>query len=146
MGPDILVLGDFVFDEWSTPEGLPAGGKQSLKVTDLPGGGRVIDVWGPIDAPRIWQGIIRGNDALEQALELDAMRIAGQELPYSNGVEARTVVIEAFEYRVKRGFIEYSIGIITSDDSGSGEGGGFGLGDVGVAVAADLAAAVGLFS
>lgn len=149
MEPDILVLGDFVFDEWSTPEGLPAGGRQSLKITDLPGGGRVVDVWGPADDPRAWNGIIRGDDALDQALQLDQMRISGQELPFSNGVEARTVVIGEFIYRVRRGLIEYQISVVTTDDNGSGLGGGgagFGIAEAGISVLADLAAAVGLFA
>lgn len=147
MLPDVLVLGDFVFDEWSTPQALPAGGKQDLKVTNLPGGARVVDLWGANDAPRQWQGILRGDNALDQALTLDQMRKAGEELEYSNGIEARTVVIEEFTFSQQRGFLEYSIRIITTDDSsGQGDGGGFGVSDVGSSVLSDLGSADGLVS
>lgn len=143
---DVLVLGDYVFDEWSTPEKLPAGGHHKVSVTNFAGGGRVVDMWGPEDPPRELYGIIRGDFAEDDAAMIDQMRIAGEELEYSNGVEVRTVVIEDFTYWVRRGYVEYQLRLITTDNSGGGDDSSGGSGSIDSTVGSDLGAASDLAS
>lgn len=141
---DVLVLGDYVFDEWSTPEKLPAGGHHKVSVTNFAGGGRVVDMWGPEDPPRELYGIMRGDTAEDDAAMIDQMRIAGEEIPYSNGVEVRTVVIEDFTYWVKRGYVEYQMRLITTDASGGGDGASGAPASLDSMVGSDLGASQGL--
>ena len=59
------------------------------------------------------------------AQTLNSMRIEGTPLPYSNGVESRTVVISEFTaYVHKFNWIEYEITVVPGDDAGGGGGGG----------------------
>lgn len=128
MSLDVLVLGPFVFDDWSAPERLPGGGRHNLITHKLPGGGRVIDAMGPDDIDRGWTGTLWGDSALSDALTLDALRRSGEPLPFSNGYEARTVVILEFLPLVRKfQCVEYSI-LLTPTDSFGGGGGGFGFG------------------
>lgn len=144
MALDVLTLGPFVFDDFSVPEKLPFGGRQKLTVHKLPGGSRVVDAMGPDDIERNWTGTLWGQDAFSDALTLDAMRRAGEPLPYSNGVEARTVVIVEFLPLVRKfTCVEYSISLLTVDDSSAGVSGFGGLDDI---LGADLSFAMGLLS
>ena len=149
MALDVLILGPFVFDSWSTPERLPFGGKQQLNVHKMPGGSRTIDAMGPDDHDRAFSAKFQGSSALSDALTIDALRVQGAELSYSNGVEARTVIIADFTpHVIKFNYIEFDITLTTSDDSGTGVGGIFGIGLAAIdgIVGTDLSAAVGLLS
>lgn len=119
MSLDVLALGPFVFTEFAVPELLPAGGKQQLRVHKLPGGDRYIDAMGPDDDDRSFEVLHVGESALADAQTLDQMRISGQPWPYSNGVEARTVVIASASYRVEKfNVVHQSIVLIPVDNPG----------------------------
>jgi hypothetical protein len=141
---DVLILGPFVFTDFSVPERLPFGGRQQMHIHRMPGGSRVIDCMGPDDIDRIWNGTLWGDTALSDALALDAMRQAGEPLAYSNGVEARTAVILEFLPLVRKvTCVEYSIAIVMAD-GGSDGASGFGLSAIDSLIGADLSAAIGL--
>lgn len=109
--PDVLTLGGFSFDGYSTPADMMGGGRQAMVVHKLPGGARVIDTLGPDEAPIVWSGFFWGSDAYSNALALDGMRAAGQVVPLTWGGQFRSVIIEQFIYKVKRlpVWVEYSI-------------------------------------
>lgn len=150
MALDVLSLGPFVFDGFAVPEKLPAGGRQHLVVHKMPGGSRTIDAMGPDDIDRAWSGTMWGAAALSDALTLDALRRSGEPLPYSNGVEARSVVILEFLYEVRKfQCVEYSIILTPTDSYGGGGTGfaiGFGFGGIESLVSADLGIVDGIVS
>ena len=78
---DTLVLGGIAFDDWSTPEKMPFGGKQAMAVHKLPGGSRVVDTLGPDEADIQFIGTMYANDAYGVADALDALRISGAQVP-----------------------------------------------------------------
>jgi hypothetical protein len=102
MAQDVLTLGNFTFTDFSVPTMMTGGGKQAMVVHKLPGGSRVIDTLGPDEAQANWSGIFFGPTAYDQALVLDAMRAVGDVLPLTWGGQFRWVVIEDFNYRVRR--------------------------------------------
>lgn len=102
MANDILTLGGIVFDDFSTPQGLGAGGAQALVLHKLPGGNRVIDTLGPDEADITWRGQFFGDLAYQTALALDALRAAGQVVPLSFGGQFRAVIISRFTYEIRR--------------------------------------------
>src|SRR6266568_1410414 len=108
---DILTLGGLAFDGFSTPSKMGAGGKQHMVVHKLPGGDRVIDTLGPDEDNIVWAGEFFGNGAFANALALDGMRAAGQVLPLTFGGQFRMVIIDHFEFKVRRlpVWVEYSI-------------------------------------
>lgn len=141
MSFDVLTLGPFVFDGFSTPERMPFGGRQHMHVHKMPGGARAIDCMGPDDVDRAWEGTIWGQDAINDALTLDALRKAGAPLPFSNGIESQTVVILEFLPRVRKfNCVEYAISVTPL----SGGGGGFGIPGLDSILGADLGAAMRL--
>lgn len=138
---DVLTLGPFVFTDFAVPERLPFGGKQQMTIHKMPGGNRTIDCMGPDDDDRTWSGTFWGEGALAQALTLDALRKAGEPLPYANGVEAHIVVISEFRPKVRKfQCVEYDITVVIADGGG---GGGSGIASIGAAVISDLSAAAG---
>ena len=142
MALDTLILGPFVFTDFAVPDNLPGGGRQQLHIHKMPGGARVIDAMGPDDEDRQWSGIFWGSDALSKALTLDAMRRAGNELPYSNGAEARTVVIAAFGWHIEKfNCIHYQITVTPSDTGG---GGSIGVSSIDSMILGDLTSALSL--
>lgn len=102
MPNDVLALGPFAFEDFAVPDTLPGGGKHQLKVHKMPGGDRVVDCMGPDDDDRTFTVVIVSSDAMDQCLTLDAMRIQGGAWPYSNGMEARVVVIAACTWTVEK--------------------------------------------
>lgn len=111
MPSDVLILGGVVFDAFSTPSAMGAGGKQDLVVHKLPGGSRVIDTLGPDEDNIVWSGEFFGDDAYANALVLDGMRAAGQVVPLIFGGQTRQVIIDSFTYKVRRMpvWVEYSV-------------------------------------
>jgi hypothetical protein len=142
MPTDFLTLGPFVFTDFSVPERMPFGGKQQMHIHRMPGGSRVIDAMGSDDIDRAWHGTLWGSDAIGDALTLDAMRRSGEELPYANGIESRTVVVLEFLPQVRKvTCVEYSIVLVCTDNP---MGGGFGFGGIDAQIGLDIASAVGL--
>lgn len=142
MALDALVLGPFLFQDFAVPDTLPGGGKQQMHVHKLPGGDRVIDTMGPDDDDRQFTDIHVGSQAQAEVETLDQMRISGQPWPYSNGMEARTVVIASFSWHVERFNVIHSTICLTPVDNPSGGGSaGSSLDDL---IGADLSYAVGL--
>jgi hypothetical protein len=111
MPTDLLVLGGFVFDEWSTPETIPFGGKQALKIHKLPGGERVFDLLGPDEDAIKWSGRFWREDAPAMVAALNGMRISGAPVSLSFAGNSYSVVVEDFKPRVIRypQHYEYSI-------------------------------------
>jgi hypothetical protein len=118
MANDVLLLGPFEFDDFAVPQEMPFGGAQRLAVHKLIGGQRVVDVLGADPADRKWSGIYWGADAQSLAMQLDAMRVAGSPLALSWGMEARTVVISAFNVQVlKFNYMKYTIKCTIADNN-----------------------------
>jgi hypothetical protein len=117
---DVLILGPFVFEEFAVPERLPLGGAQAMHVHKLPGGRRVIDTMGPNDRDRSFTAAHWGSRALSDHLTLDAMRVAGTALAYTNGAEARSVVISDYTADVEKfNYIPFSITLVPIDTPGT---------------------------
>jgi hypothetical protein len=108
---DVLTLGGITFDQFSTPSGMGAGGKQAMVVHKLPGGSRVIDTLGPDEADITWDGFFFGDDALTTALALDALRAAGNVITLTFAGQYRSVIIDKFSYTIRRlpVWVEYSV-------------------------------------
>lgn len=120
MSLDVLALGPFVFTEFAVPELLPAGGRQQMRLHKMPGGNRRVDAMGPDDADRVFEVLHVGVGALAAAQTLDQMRISGRAWPYSNGVEARTVIIQAAEYRLEKFNVIHQALVLTPIDNPAG--------------------------
>jgi hypothetical protein len=102
MATDILLLGGISFDEWSTPERVPFGGKQAMAVHKLPGGARVVDTLGPDDADIQFAGTVYGNNAYGVADALDALRSTGTPVPLIFAGRFYTVIIQEFHADIER--------------------------------------------
>lgn len=123
---DIIVnLGGVAFGDMETPDEIPFGGDQALKVHKLVGGNRVIDSMGRDDIPLQWSGTFFGANALPRAQAIDAMRIAGKPVKLTWSALAYTVLIKRFVPKFRFiSYIPYEIvcEIITDDanpDTGS---------------------------
>jgi hypothetical protein len=122
MSTDVLALGPIIFSDFSIPERMPFGSAQMLKKHKLIGGQRVIDTLGPDDRDLTWSGIFWGDNALEQAQEVDALRALGQPLGLSWGGGSYTVVIESFTPDVQRlpNCVPYSITVVIAINGAHG--------------------------
>lgn len=143
--PDTLTLGGIAFDGFSTPSRMGAGGKQAMVVHKLPGGARVIDTLGPDEDNIHWSGEFFGNDAYATALALDGMRAAGQVVPLIFAGQFRSVIIDHFEYRIRRlpVWVDYQISCMVYQNPSLG-GLGFLLGSIDTLILSDLSLAIGL--
>jgi hypothetical protein len=115
----MLILGNFVFQDYEIPERIEFGGKQALAVQKLIGGRRIIDAMGPDDHDPSWSGRLQGENATERALQLDEMRNAAQLLGLSFGDFFFQAVIADLKLVFERSYqILYTITvtIITRDD------------------------------
>lgn len=95
LGP--LTLGDVIFDsgDYSVPEKINFGGKQTLAVHKLIGGQRVIDAMGVDDAEIKWSGRFQGPLSTLRARSLDALRQSGKQVTLSwNSFSYQVVVSE----------------------------------------------------
>src|SRR5579875_259637 len=97
MAQSALILGTISFRDFEIPECITFGGRQTLAVQRLIGGGRVVDVLGRDDDTISFSGTFAGPDATARARTLDAMRVAGQELPLVWDVFYYTVVIASLK-------------------------------------------------
>lgn len=98
----MLLLGDFLFQDFEIPEKIPFPAKQALAVHKLIGGARVIDAMGSDPDPIKWTGRFQGGDAVGRARQLEAMVEAGQQVQLVCGEIARTVVVESFTFDYER--------------------------------------------
>jgi hypothetical protein len=142
---DTLTLGGIAFDGFSTPDAMGAGGKQHLVVHKLPGGNRVIDTLGPDEDNIAWSGKFYGNGAFANALALDGMRAAGQVVELTFGGQFRSVIIDHFEYKIRRlpVWVEYSISCIVYQNPSLGGLGGLVI-SVDSLILGDLSVAISL--
>lgn len=142
---DVLTLGGIAFDDFSTPDAIGGGGRQAMVVHKLPGGARVIDTLGPDDRNISWRGQFFGNSALDTALALDAMRAAGQVVTLTFAGQSRLVVIEDFDWDLRRYpvWLEYRISCVVYQNPSLGELSAT-ASTVTDLIIADLATAVGL--
>ncbi len=142
---DVLTLGGIPFDQFSTPNMLGAGGRQHLVIHKLPGGQRVIDTLGPDEADISWAGMFYGNDSYDNVMALDAMRASGQVVPLIFGGQFRSVIVEGFEYKIRRlpVWIEYRINCVVYQNPSIGAVGTV-AGSVDTLILSDLATAMGL--
>jgi hypothetical protein len=92
-----VTLGSVTFASWEVPQKITFGGKQRLAVHKYPGGIRQIDAMGRDDIPLSWSGIIQGAGATSRAQQIDALRIAGKQIPLAWGGLSYTVVVASFE-------------------------------------------------
>lgn len=97
MSDDItLTIGDFEFDGFEIPDEIPTPTRQALKVHRKVGGKKTVDAMGAFVDAISWSGRFRGPDADDRRDQVNAMAIAGQQLPLTWGSRAFTVVIEVF--------------------------------------------------
>lgn len=101
-GSPSLTLGGVTFQQFELPERLRFGGRQMLAVHKFIGGQRVIDAMGPDDVDIAWSGTLYGASASSRIQQLDAMRIAGQQISLSWGAFSRSVVIHEFTVSYER--------------------------------------------
>ena len=105
-----LVLGPVGFDGFEVPQHIRIGMRQRLAVHKLAGGGRVVDVLGPDDAPVTWNGAFSGSDAASRARILSLLCAAGQPLPLMwNGFFYTVVVSRFFASYFSKFWIPYQI-------------------------------------
>lgn len=142
---DVLTLGGFAFDEFSTPSEMMGGGKQAMVVHKLPGGRRVIDTLGPDEDEIVWKGFFFGDNAYNDALTLDAMRAAGQVISLSWGGQFRSVIIQHFVYKVRRlpVWVDYSINCMVYQNPSLGALGGV-VNSLDTMVSGDLSFAISI--
>jgi hypothetical protein len=99
---DVLVLGSIVFDQWSSPQAMPFGGRQEMAVHQLPGGARVVDTLGPSEADIQFSGIMHANDAYGVADQLDSLRISGAQVPLTFAGRFYTVLVKETHVDIRR--------------------------------------------
>ncbi|MDR3473330.1 MAG: hypothetical protein P4M09_16850 [Devosia sp.] len=99
-----LVLGSLIFTDYSIPEKVTFGGKQSLAIHRLLGGTRVIDTMGPDESDISWSGRFQGSSASSQARALDALRQSGTEVSLVFGVNFYTVVVSETQCDYERSY------------------------------------------
>lgn len=142
MPTDYLVLGGIVFDDWSTPEKIPFGGKHALKVHKLPGGDRVIDLLGPDQDDIKWSGQFWGEDSPSKVAALDAMRIDGSPVGLSFAGNSYTVIVQEFVPTVVHFPQEYTYEISCLVTNNPGQGGGGSATTFADLVSADMSSAL----
>ena len=105
-----LTLGAVAFADFEIPDSLPFGGEQMLTVHKLMGGVRQVDAMGRDDEPLSWSGIFLGENALDRARSLDALRIGGQPQALAWSELSYSVLIKRFvaDFR-KPNYIPYQI-------------------------------------
>jgi hypothetical protein len=102
MATDQLVLGNIIFDEWSTPERMPFGGSQQLAVHRLPGGNRVVDTLGPDEEDIHFTGTMYANNAYGVADALDGLRISGAAVDLTFAGRFYSVIVRECHVDIRR--------------------------------------------
>jgi hypothetical protein len=106
----MLILGGYIFAGFEIPERIPLGGSQDKTTHTLLGGQRIVDAMGPSERDITWSGRFQSADASVRAEAIDAMRIAGLQIPLIIDAEFRTVIITDFAPVYERSYqVPYSI-------------------------------------
>jgi hypothetical protein len=136
-----LVLGGFIFTDYSIPEHVSLGGEHHFAVHKLIGGDRILDAMGRDDSDISWSGRFQGNDAVQKATALDQLRISGAQVPLIVDSQFYQVGIRKFEWDYERFYqVLYKITCVVASS-----GGGFSItGTLDGLVIGDIAAATGL--
>jgi len=108
-----MMLGGVEFTQFECPPNITFGGRQAMSIHDLPGGGRIVDVIGPVNSNIAWSGILSGNGAATRARLLDSMRAAGTAVTLQWDVFSYSVIVAklSFEFR-NSWWIPYSISCV----------------------------------
>jgi hypothetical protein len=146
MAQDQLILGGLVFDDWSTPDQMPFGGKQAMAIHKLPGGARVVDTLGPDERDISWQGTFWGDGAYENALALNGLRQAGNPLPLVFAGQHYMVVIAEALVDIRRlpQYATYSVNCIIASNPMAGSSSAGGASSTYTMVSSDLATSTSL--
>lgn len=108
-----LLLGPVLFHGFEIPQCVRFGGRQSLAVHRLPGGGRVVDAMGAEEAPVGWSGVFSGPSAAARVRLLEQLRRDGGALPLSWEGWRYTVVIGSFVAEtVNAAWIPYRVQVV----------------------------------
>lgn len=117
-GSPPVVLGSVTFAELEVPEKALFGGRHQLHIHKLPGGARVIDAMGRDDLDIAWSGILEGPFASQRALEIDQLRVSGQQIALSWDLLSWTVVVSDFvAHYMRRNWIPYEIKCVVVKDN-----------------------------
>ncbi len=109
-GPAVMI-GNIALTGFEVPDAMPWGTEQQLVDHRMPGGGRIVDAMGPLEAIYGWRGAFTGPTASYRAHLLDAMAGAGAAVPLIWGEDSRLVVIRSFRCQTTRGgwWLPYTI-------------------------------------
>lgn len=109
--PDFtLSLGDVDFTDFEIPDSIKGGGGQALDIKKYGGGLRTIDSFGADDDPITWSGVFVDDTAESRCQQVDAMRIAGEEVALSFGSFSYQVIVRKFTFEYQKAYqIAYSI-------------------------------------
>jgi hypothetical protein len=145
MSTDQLILGGIVFDSWSTPESIPFGGDQALKVHKLPGGSRVIDILGPDEMDIAFKGIFWNEAANAQASALNDLRLSGSVVSLTYGGNYYEVIVKSCPLTIHKfpQYYEYNIVCVVANNPMAGNLGSISSSFVDL-VSADLATALSI--
>jgi len=102
MANDVFILGNILFDDFSTPTLPQFGGAQAMAVHKLPGGKRVVDTLGHDHFDPVFHGTFWGDNAASNAEALDALRISGAPTVLSWGGRSWTVIVDRCEIACHR--------------------------------------------
>lgn len=120
MTDTVINLGGFTFQNLEIPKSINFGGEQKLNIHELVGGVRIIDVMGKQDMDISWEGLMLGPDALDRALQLDSMRVAGEPINLSWFSLNYLVLIKHFKAETERYYqVSYSITLEIAQDLSS---------------------------
>jgi hypothetical protein len=122
MATDQLILGGIAFDNWSTPERMPFGGKLAMAVHKLPGGARAVNTLGPDENDIMFTGQMYNNNAYGIADELDSMRIAGAQVPLTFAGRFYLVIIAEVHVDIRRfpQLVEYHVNCLVVQNNMAG--------------------------
>jgi hypothetical protein len=109
-GPAVMI-GNIALTSFEVPDAMPWGTDQQLVDHRMPGGGRIVDAMGPLEALYWWRGAFTGPTAAYRAHQLDALAGSGAAVPLIWGEDSRLVVIRSFRCATTRGgwWLPYAI-------------------------------------
>ena len=119
-GATKLQIGSVTFNSEECPNELAFPVSTHMHVTDLIGGGRVIQTFGNHPEPVTWSGRIWGPNVYTRVTALRALLVAGAEVELSWGAESYYCIIKQFTPKYIKIDCEYTITVeITRDNNGA---------------------------
>lgn len=119
-GSTPLQIGSVIFNSEECPSELAFPIATHMTVTDLIGGGRVIQTFGNHPEPVTWSGRIWGPNVAARISALRQLLVAGAEVPLSWGSERYYCVVKQFTPKYIKVDAEYTITVeITRDNNGA---------------------------